>query len=397
MPIRERLALHFFGQMLVLLLLYASTALLSAVKFIGLDPLETALPYQQISAFSHVLLQAGLLTGFIGVGLALAARANLPVLRWLAHGWTLLLALTFAAGAFGLLEGRHMLELPPLLDIIQAALIIAVIAALLSHPQNRATPFFLWALALAICALAPLVPLLPPADPLRDQALSSLVVSLIFYLAYALAAAAICAWLVPSSANRLLLNAGLLAFTGVLLSLAALNTVAADDFSRGLALIGALLAPLAYLCWLSAGPVADRWTQLALFAFLLSNGLLGALLAVPAISQWTQGTRLNEAHLTLTALAALSLLLGVALKTRSANYKNSLLAFWVFLAGLVLSSLALIAAGLVQTYLERILTIGYLDTQNFLLPLYIFWVIGLLILALAITLFAFNFVRRQKI
>ena len=60
----------------------------------------------------------------------------------------------------------------------------------------------------------------------------------------------------------------------------------------------------------------------------------------------------------------------------------SSVSFWLAALGLAIGGVALAGAGLVQTYMERILSFGYLDTQAYLIPLYLFWLIGLLIVAL---------------
>jgi len=51
----------------------------------------------------------------------------------------------------------------------------------------------------------------------------------------------------------------------------------------------------------------------------------------------------------------------------------------------------LAAAGVVQVYLERLLSIGYLDTQALLVPLYIGWIMGMIVLLLGIVLYALGF------
>jgi len=57
-------------------------------------------------------------------------------------------------------------------------------------------------------------------------------------------------------------------------------------------------------------------------------------------------------------------------------------------AGLFASQFTLLIIGVVQVYMERISGIGYLDTQDVLIPLYILWIPGNLIWAVGIAWYA---------
>ena len=63
--------------------------------------------------------------------------------------------------------------------------------------------------------------------------------------------------------------------------------------------------------------------------------------------------------------------------------------------GIIGGAIALGGAGLVQVYLERLLGIGYLETQTLLIPLYSFWLIGLLSLSLGVGIYALTFWLRR--
>jgi hypothetical protein len=63
--------------------------------------------------------------------------------------------------------------------------------------------------------------------------------------------------------------------------------------------------------------------------------------------------------------------------------------------GIIGSGLALGLAGVVQTFLERQLSVGYLDTQTLLVPLYTGWFAGLVVLALGIGLYTLIFWLRR--
>jgi nitric oxide reductase subunit B len=71
--------------------------------------------------------------------------------------------------------------------------------------------------------------------------------------------------------------------------------------------------------------------------------------------------------------------------------------FWLVAFGIVGGGLALGGAGAVQVYLERILSLGYLETQTLLIPLYVGWVLGGLALALGVLVYALGFWKRRPI
>jgi hypothetical protein len=50
-----------------------------------------------------------------------------------------------------------------------------------------------------------------------------------------------------------------------------------------------------------------------------------------------------------------------------------------------------------QTYLERILSIGYLETQTLITPLYALWVVGWLSVAVGIGIYTLGFWARRPV
>jgi len=139
---------------------------------------------------------------------------------------------------------------------------------------------------------------------------------------------------------------------------------------------------------------------LGLLLFLLGPGLLGGLQAAPGIHQWTVGTRLSDLQMTLTAFAVVAVVLGVinqvTAELRGQNGRvTGFTPFWLVAFGVVGGAAALGSAGVVQTYLERITGIGYLETQTLIMPLYALWLVGLLSAALGIGIYALTFWLRR--
>lgn len=420
----QRAALRLFSQTVALLILWALAALLAALQFLAPDaPLARALPYQQIGALANALLHLAALTGLLAGGVYLATGERIwhaGALRYSVWAWTALLALATLAGLLNLLEGRHLLELPPLLD---ALLFIALLAFALNVLLGaRHLPVVqVWGAGALLSAGCALIGLLPAGDYLADRALRALATGLNLYIAFPLMAAALGFWLMHRFSNvtpgwaqmGVYTIGGLVTLAGTLLSLTPLHTLGAPEWTRALGGLALLIVPLCYLIHASHSyrALADRnatytfaahWYALALLLYLLGVGLLGGVQAVPAVSAYTLGTRLSDLQTTLALLAPLALALGVinqgTAELRGSNQRvTGLSPFWLVAFGAVGSALALGAAGVAQVFMERRLSMGYLDTQNLLTPLYAGWVFGLLLLALGAGIYAFSFWRRRPI
>jgi nitric oxide reductase subunit B len=410
----QKIIFRFFQQTVIMLILAVIAALVAGVKFLAPDdPLLTVLPYNQAGALANVLLNLTVLTGLVGGGLYLAAqrRVNLPVLRLAGIVWTVLLILSVAAGLFGLLGGRNLLELPFVLNIV---LIIGLVLVLLAVAPSIQSPLVqLWALGLVLTLIGILIGLLPAGDYLQDRSYRALAVGLQLNIAYPLMALALGYWLMHRFSNLtpawleqdIYIAAGLVLLAGVCLTFARMQ--AAAGWVIGAGNLAAALAPVFYLLVIArcypaltqrngTHTLAAHWFTLSILLFFLAFGLVAAAQLAPAIRPYTLGTRLNDLQSTLTLMAAVAMSLGVvnqsAAELRGQNWRiTGLTPFWMVSAGILGGGLALGAAGVVQVYLERLLSIGYLDTQALLVPLYIGWIMGLISLLLGIVLYALGF------
>jgi hypothetical protein len=98
-----------------------------------------------------------------------------------------------------------------------------------------------------------------------------------------------------------------------------------------------------------------------------------SVLALPNIAPLTQGTRLSEAQNSLITWGALAIVLGmlnqVTTEIRSRIHPNithttGLLPFWLVGMGMVAVASVYTMVGVVQTFSERVFSIGYLNTQE---------------------------------
>ena len=410
----QKIIFRFFQQTVLLLILYVIASLVAGVKFLAADdPLLTVLPYNQAGALANVLLNLTVLTGLIGGGLYMAAqqRINPLALRLAGIVWTILLILAVLAGLFGLLGGRNLLELPLVLNAVLAIGLLLVLAAVI--PSVRAPMVQLWTLGLGLVLVGILIGLLPPGDYLQDRGLRVLAVGLHMNIAYPLMAISLGYWLkhrfsdlTPAWLEQdIYIAAGLVLLAGVCLTFARIQ--ASADWVVTVGNFAAVIAPLLYLLVIArcypaltqrngTHTLAAHWFSLSLLLFFLGFGLVAAVQLAPAIRPYTLGTGLADLQSTLTLLAAVVMSLGVvnqaAAELRGQNWRiTGLTPFWLVSVGILGGGLALAAAGVVQVYLERLLSIGYLDTQALLVPLYIGWIMGMIVLLLGIVLYALGF------
>jgi nitric oxide reductase subunit B len=204
-----------------------------------------------------------------------------------------------------------------------------------------------------------------------------------------------------------------MALAGVLVSIAPLHALGAGDLTRTFGNIAVFVAPLACLILAahSYRALSDRnpsrtlsahWVAFGVLLILLGIGVLGALGSASEIIQWTLGTRLTDLQATLTAFATVAIVLGVinqaTAELRGENRRiTGLMPFWFVSFGVVGGGVALAGAGLVQVYLERILGIGYLETQTLIIPLYLLWIVGTLSMAVGVGIYALGFRARQVV
>jgi nitric oxide reductase subunit B len=131
--------------------------------------------------------------------------------------------------------------------------------------------------------------------------------------------------------------------------------------------------------------VALHWAVGCAVLHFLGAGVWGFAHTLPPINQWTHGTQITASHghfaffgayamLNLTMIYfALPQIKGI----RVFSNKLGLMSLRIMPFAMIIMTLALTIAGIVQTYFQRILGIDFLTTQNFMKPWYaVFWVAG---------------------
>ena len=413
----NRVALRFFLHTLVLLILYALVSLIAALKFLPGDLTQTSLPFNQVSAFAAALLDLAVLGGLLGGGIYAAVQSGVPpdasqrsgssrslnAAVWI---YGLLSILTVVAGLLALLIA---LAVP--LALLKIAVILLVLAELAPALRPASAVLVVWAIGLLLSAVCTLLGLFSPDDFVLASILHALASGVNTHVAHLLAAVALAFWLMPrfSHVTPALADASLWTVAGLLALAGALVAVTNLGLDLGmLRPLAAVVVPLLYLIFAahSYRAFAARNTTATLAAHWTALGILlllgGGLLASPQIAAraWVAGTRLSDLRAALALLALVAILLGVinqagAEMRRENRRVTGLAPFWVVTFGTLGGGLALAGAGLVQVYLERVLSVGYLDTQALLAPLYGLWVGGQGLSALGVVIYALVFWLRR--
>lgn len=420
----QRIVYQFLTHAVILLVIAVGCALTGAVKFLGVDALTQSLPYSVIAPLTDAVLLLALTSGVIGGGLYAFAheRADrqFPDMRLLRDArivWTLLCALTVIAGFFGLLNGNVGTPLPPLLSalfVITLALVIA--AAVRGIPHWGALPM-VWMIGVILLAADVLLGMIPFSAAL-DRVYAVIAAGMRDYGGIGLGMIALLFWQMHrfSDLSPGWVNLGAYSVGGFWLIAALLLTVQplytlADSVTAQVGTLGVFLLPVAAVILASHTYLAlthrnnmrtlsAHWVSLALVLLFIGVGVLGAVSALPDVHIVIAGTRLTDLQRTLILFAFAAVLLGtvnqVGAELRHENrHITGLAPFWLVSLGLIVISVGLGGAGIVQVYLERLLSVGYLETQTLIVPLYTVWVIGWIGVLLGIVVYALGFWARR--
>jgi nitric oxide reductase subunit B len=119
--------------------------------------------------------------------------------------------------------------------------------------------------------------------------------------------------------------------------------------------------------------LALHWTIGSAIYSALGAGLLGLAHTWPSVNQWTHGTLITPMHghmaffgaYVMIVLAIISYALpSLSGRGDGAGSALGMWSFWLQVSGMFGMTMAFAAAGIAQTYLERIMGVGYLDTQH---------------------------------
>jgi nitric oxide reductase subunit B len=149
--------------------------------------------------------------------------------------------------------------------------------------------------------------------------------------------------------------------------------------------------------------LALHWTIGSAVFSMLGAGILGLAHTWPQVNRWTHGTHITTMHGHMAFFGAYAMInlamityalpafAGVPEEER--DIRLGLWAFWLMIGGMFGMTMALAAAGVTQTYLERIMGFGYLETQQKLQVHYLMWLATSVMFAAGVIAFIWDFAK----
>lgn len=398
----QSVAYWYFAVAMVLFGLQLVFGLLAAVKYLGPDPLINILPFDVVKMIHTNLLIVWVLTGFMGAAYWLVPEesrteiysvklAYYQLALWSLMGVTAVIGYLFRYGT-----GMKLLEqpLPHKIVIVIVMLMFLYNMLMTIRRAGRFTTtegVFLGGLALSAILY------LPALIDFRNYTVS------IFYRwwtihlwvegVWEMIQGGLLAYLLIrlSGADREVMDKWLYVIVGLVFIAGVLGTahhyywvgvpqywLPIGGFFSALepvALVG--MAIYAYSAMRRSrvehpNSLAIHWTVGSALFTLFGAGLLGLAHTWPAVNKWTHGTLITPMHghsafygayamivLAIIAYALPSLTHGRRERGSTAGFW----AFWMQVAGMFGMTLSFATAGIAQVYLERILGLGFLETQ----------------------------------
>ena len=413
----QRVAYPYFVVGLLLFGLQMVFGLLAAAKYLGPDPIRDWLPFDRVKAAHTNLLIVWVLTGFMGATYWIVpeeSRTEIysPKLAyWSLALWTLGGVVAVVGYLFGWTEGNKLLEQPypvKIVIVIVMLLFLYNIGMTIKRSGRLTTTEGVLVAGLALAALLYL-----PALLVFDNYTVS-----IFYRwwtihlwvegVWEMVQAGLLAYLLIrlSGVDREMMEKWLYVIVGLVFIAGILGTAhhyywvgvpyywlpIGGIFSalEPVALVG--MAIYAYSALRRSGlqhpnTLALHWTVGSAVFTMFGAGLLGLAHTWPAVNKWTHGTLITPMHghaafygaYAMIVLAVIAYALPTLTEKRPASENVTAAgaapapaeigrtlgywAFWLQLAGMFGMTISFATAGIGQVYLERILGVGFLETQ----------------------------------
>ena len=147
--------------------------------------------------------------------------------------------------------------------------------------------------------------------------------------------------------------------------------------------------------------LALHWSLGSAIFSALGAGILGLAHTWPSVNQWTHGTMITPMHGHMAFFGAYVMIVLAIITYALPQYFDypeeqresaaGLWAFWLQVSGMFGMTMAFAAAGITQTYLERILGIGYLETQRKMQVHYLMLVGAGILFVLGVALYLYDF------
>lgn len=147
--------------------------------------------------------------------------------------------------------------------------------------------------------------------------------------------------------------------------------------------------------------LALHWTVGSAVFTLFGAGLLGLAHTFPSVNKWTHGTLVTAMHghaafygaYAMIVMAMIAYAMPSMTRRPEEGTQMGYLSFWMQMAGMFGMTISFATAGIAQVYLERIMGLGYLDTQLKIQVHFVMLIITASIFAVGVALFIIDFFR----
>lgn len=428
----QEVAYWYFASALLLFALQLVFGFLSAAKYLGPDPLRAVLPFDVTKTIHTNLLVVWVLAGFLGAAFYIVpeeSRTELysPKLAY----WTLVLLLVSGVTAvvgylFGWTAGNKLLEqpLPVKLGIVVVMLMFAynMVKTLLRAEKVTAIAGVLLG-GLFGAALLYLPSLLEYTNYTVATFYRWWTIHLWVEGVFELVQAGILAFLLLrlTGIDRTTVEKWLYIIVGLTFATGLIGTahhyfwIGVPEYWLPWGGFFSALEPLPFFAMaiisykalrrtrvVPRNQIALHWTVGSAMVAALGAGVLGLAHTWPSVNQWTHGTLVTPMHghlaffgaYAMIVLAIISYALPFITGNADAEDRHAgvgLWAFWLQVAGMTGMTMAFAAAGIAQVYMERIMGVGYLDTQQKLGVHFQMLIATASVFALGVILYLFDF------
>src|SRR5678815_211403 len=399
----QSVAYPYFVVALLLFGLQMVFGLLATAKYLGPDPLLNILPFDAVKAIHTNLLLVWVLTGFMGATYYLVpeeSRVELYSVRlayWQLGIWTAMGVTAVVGYVFGWTTGNKLLEQPfPLKIVIVVVMLMFLynIGMTIYAGGRLTTTEGVLVAGLACSALLYLPSLLEFDNYTLAIFYRWWTVHLWVEGVWEMIQGGILAYLLIrlSGVDREVMEKWLYVVVGLTFISGILGTahhyywIGVPRYWLALGGFFSALEPLSFFAMAAYAYYAMRrsglahpntlalhWTIGSAIFSALGAGILGLAHTWPAVNRWTHGTMITPMHGHMAFFGAYVMIV-LAMITYAApglfgheaeqrETPVGLWAFWLQVGGMFGMTMAFAAAGITQTYLERILGLGYLETQ----------------------------------
>ena len=427
----QKVAYWFWALSMLLLVIQLTYGFIMGFDHLGYDGLHKWIPFNTAHTVHLNTLVVWLISGFMGAAYYIIPEEAETELCCPKLAYVQLIALALVGVAaltgyhFNWWEGRKFLEIPHELDylvVVDVLLFLGILLKTIINGKKKTTTALVLFGGLVGAALLYLPGMIQFADQTFDSFFRWWVVHLWVEGVWELIMGGILAFLLIklTGVDREVIEKWLYVVIGLTFLSGILGTghhyyyIGVDKIWLTIGGFFSALEPLAFFAmtlWAlnmyrkgekkHPNKLALYWTLAAAIVSFLGAGVLGLAHTLPQVNLYTHGTLVTAMHGHLAFWGAYAMIVFAIMTYALPNitgrklYDNARgrLAFWLSNVGIFTMVSGFAAAGVAQTYLERILGYDFGQVQNELHPHFWVIIIGATVLSTGITLYIINFFK----